>query len=245
MDQTREGLLEELRGQAKELDKDIKHQKELNTYTIFSCIVGSKAYGLGTDKSDTDRRGIYIPPTDRVLSIRGVPEQTQGDNEMLYELGKFIRLGLKATPDALEMLYSPIVERKEEIGERLLELRDCFISKLCKKTYGGYAHQQLVKAKSLHKQGSKLNPKNMMHCIRLLYSGIELFKTGSVLVNVGDHREELLNIKDGKIPLAEIEAKYIELEKEFMEAAEKSDIKDTPDEQKINEFLIWARRKML
>lgn len=223
-------------------------QKELDTHIIFSCIVGSKAYGLATDKSDTDRRGIYVPPTDRVLSIWGVPEQFEkkhGADEVFYELGKFIRLGLKATPNALEMLYSPIIEREEEMAKKLLELKECFVSKLCKKTYGGYAHQQLVKAKTAHDKGIEPNTKDMMHCIRLMYSGIEVLKTGSVLVDVGKHREELLNIKDNKVPFSKLEEKYNELEKEFMEAAEKSEIRNEPDEQKINEFLIWARREML
>lgn len=32
----------------------------LNNYVIYLCIVGSRAYGLAHEASDTDRRGIYL-----------------------------------------------------------------------------------------------------------------------------------------------------------------------------------------
>lgn len=35
---------------------------ELRDYIIYRCIVGSRAYGLDDEHSDTDRRGIYLPP---------------------------------------------------------------------------------------------------------------------------------------------------------------------------------------
>ena len=31
-------------------------------HTVLSVIVGSHAYGLDTDESDVDRRGVYVPP---------------------------------------------------------------------------------------------------------------------------------------------------------------------------------------
>src|SRR2546422_1664050 len=35
---------------------------ELEQFIIYRCIVGSRAYGLDHDDSDTDRRGIYLAP---------------------------------------------------------------------------------------------------------------------------------------------------------------------------------------
>ena len=36
---------------------------------IYRCIVGSRAYGLNHADSDTDRRGIYLPPADLHWSL--------------------------------------------------------------------------------------------------------------------------------------------------------------------------------
>lgn len=35
---------------------------DLNSLVIFSCITGSRHYGLDTDESDVDRRGVYLAP---------------------------------------------------------------------------------------------------------------------------------------------------------------------------------------
>ena len=36
----------------------------LNERVIYRCVIGSRAYGLEDDQSDTDRRGIYLPPAE-------------------------------------------------------------------------------------------------------------------------------------------------------------------------------------
>ncbi|MEZ4727824.1 MAG: nucleotidyltransferase domain-containing protein [Caldilineaceae bacterium] len=40
-------------------------------------MVGSRAYGLAHEESDTDRRGVYLPPADLHWSLYGVPEQLE------------------------------------------------------------------------------------------------------------------------------------------------------------------------
>jgi uncharacterized protein len=82
-------------------------------YVIYRCVVGSRAFGLESEESDTDRRGIYLPPADLHWSLWGVPEQLENDatQETYWELRKFLILALKANPNILECLYSPLVER--------------------------------------------------------------------------------------------------------------------------------------
>jgi len=36
----------------------------LNEHIIYACVVGSRAYALETESSDTDHRGIYLPPAE-------------------------------------------------------------------------------------------------------------------------------------------------------------------------------------
>ena len=79
---------------------------------IFRCVVGSRAFGLDTEESDTDRRGIYLPPAELHWSLYGVPEQLENDEkeECYWELKKFLVMALKGNPNILECLYTPLVE---------------------------------------------------------------------------------------------------------------------------------------
>ena len=73
---------------------------DLSGFIIYRCIVGSRAYGLDHNESDTDRRGIYLPPANAHWSLTGVPEQLENkENEECYwELQKFLVMALKAQP---------------------------------------------------------------------------------------------------------------------------------------------------
>jgi len=81
---------------------------------IYCCVIGSQAYGLAETESDVDRRGIYLPPADLHWSLYGVPEQLENDQtqEAYWEIQKFLVLALKANPNVLECLFTPLVEKR-------------------------------------------------------------------------------------------------------------------------------------
>lgn len=60
----------------------------LYDYVIYSCVVGSRAFGLDEDSSDVDRRGIYLPPAEMHWSLYGVAEQLENKSteECYWEL---------------------------------------------------------------------------------------------------------------------------------------------------------------
>jgi hypothetical protein len=103
---------------------------DLEDFIIYRCVVGSRAYGLDHDDSDTDRRGIYLAPADLQWSLFGAPEQFE-DNAVqscYWELQKFLTKALKANPNILECLYSPLVEKTTELGAELVAARQGFLS---------------------------------------------------------------------------------------------------------------------
>ena len=82
----------------------VENNASLADHIILRCVIGSRAYGLDEAGSDTDRRGIYLPPADRHWSLAGVPEQLEDDDaqECYWELQKFLTLALKrAFPNSL------------------------------------------------------------------------------------------------------------------------------------------------
>ena len=37
------------------------------SHTVYTCVVGSRAYGLAGPDSDVDRRGVYHAPTEQSI----------------------------------------------------------------------------------------------------------------------------------------------------------------------------------
>lgn len=117
---------------------------DLENLVIYRCIVGSRACGLDTDESDTDRRGVYLAPAELQWSLFGAPEQFEDNatQSCYWELQKFPTMALKANPNILECLYSPIVEKVTPLGEELLSIREAFLSQMIFQTFNGYAMRQ-------------------------------------------------------------------------------------------------------
>jgi uncharacterized protein len=220
---------------------------DLYDFVIYRCIVGSRAFGLETDESDTDRRGIYLPPADAHWSLYGVPEQLedQANQECYWELQKFLILALKANPNILECLYSPLVELATPLAEELLAIRDSFLSRLVYQTYNGYVISQFKKLEQdLRNQGS-IKWKHAMHMVRLLLSGATVLREGVVPVRVSQHREMLLAIKRGDVTWEEVNRLRLSLHKEFDAALAETKLPEKPDYTRANAFLVTARRAML
>jgi uncharacterized protein len=222
-------------------------QGNLYDRVILRCVIGSRAYGLDDDQSDTDRRGIYLPPADLHWSLYGVPEQLECEatQETYWELRKFLVLALKANPNVLECLYTPLVEHATGLARELLEMRSAFLSRLVYQTYNGYAMSQFKKMHADLRNQGRIKPKHVMHMIRLLKSGIGVLRHGYVPVRVEEHREELLAIKRGEMPWEETELWRLRLHAEFDQALSETNLPDRPDYERVNAFLVKARRAAL
>lgn len=211
---------------------------------IFRCVIGSRAFGLDDDESDTDCRGIFLPPAALHWSLYGVPGQIERreTQEQYWELQRFLILALKANPNVLECLYTPLIEKATPLGEELVRIREIFLSRLVYQTYNGYVMSQFKKMQADLRNQGVVKPKHVMHLIRLLISGIRALKEGVVPVRVGEHRDQLLAIKRGQMPWAETEKWRRALHKEFDQALVETKLPERPDYEKANEFLVNARR---
>lgn len=214
---------------------------------IYRCVIGSRAYGLDDEASDTDRRGIYLPPAALHWSLYGVPEQLENDEtqEVYWELRKFILLALKANPNVLECLYSPIVEDVTPLGEELLGMREAFLSKLIFQTFSGYVASQFKKMQTDIRNQGRVKWKHVMHLIRLLLSGTHVLATRTMIVDVGEHREQLLMIKRGEMAFADADAWRKVLQRQFESAYQTTTLPDRPDYERANTFLVDARRRAM
>ncbi|HTN76666.1 MAG TPA: nucleotidyltransferase domain-containing protein [Pirellulaceae bacterium] len=219
-------------------------QQGLFERVILRCVIGSRAYGLDDEQSDTDRRGIYLPPAELHWSLYGVPEQLENEatQEAYWELQKFLVMALKANPNVLECLYTPLVETVTPLAAELLAMRASFLSRLVYQTFNGYVMSQFKKMQTDIRNQGQVKWKHVMHLIRLLLSGITTLREGHVPVPVGEHREQLLAIKAGQLPWAEVEAWRLALHQEFDQAFAQTTLPEKPDYERANALLIKARR---
>jgi uncharacterized protein len=226
---------------------DSLEDRNLYEYVIYRCVVGSRAFGLDDENSDTDLRGIYLPTANLHWSLFGIPEQLENkENEECYwELQKFLVLALKANPNVLECLNTPLIEFKNEIADELLSIKQIFFSKLVYQTYNGYVMSQFKKLEQDLRNRGEIKWKHAMHLIRLLLQGIEILREGELIVKVGENRDKLLAIKRHEKDWEEVNEWRLNLHKEFDEALAKTNLPERPDYEKANEFLLKARRNMI
>jgi uncharacterized protein len=220
---------------------------KLIDHVIYRVIIGSRAYGLEDEHSDTDRRGIYLPPANLHWAMYGVPEQIENkaNEECYWELQKFLVLALKANPNVLECLYSPLVETCSPIAAKLLEVRSMFLSQLIYQTYNSYVLSQFKKMEQDLRNHGAVRPKHAMHLIRLLLSGITILREGFVPVQVEQHREALLAIKYEQTSWDEVNAWRLRLHEEFDRAFSQTQLPERPDYNRANDFLLRARRSVI
>jgi hypothetical protein len=220
---------------------------DLQRHVIYRCIVGSRAFGLDDTDSDTDRRGIYLPPAQLHWSLFGVPEQLDLNQteEVYWEAQKFIILALKANPNVLECLFTPMVESVTPLAQELLDQRDRFLSKMVYQTYNGYVLSQFKKLQADLRNTGVIKWKHVMHLLRLLLSGVSILEEGTLPVHVGPHGDRLLAIKRGEISFDDCEAWRLDLHKRFDQALTTTQLPEKPDYTVANNWLLRARRSMV
>ena len=76
---------------------------------IFECVTGSRLYGTSTPESDTDIRGVFIPPEEYYLGFLNKVEQVEDkvSDVTHWELSKYLKLALDNNPNILELLFVP------------------------------------------------------------------------------------------------------------------------------------------
>jgi predicted nucleotidyltransferase len=248
--QTIEAYFRELAIRRKEVeDQLVLTGEDLRPWIIYRCQVGSRAFGLAGDDSDDDLRGIYLPPARLHWSLFKLPEQLEFNDgktdEVYWELEKFLKLALKANPNVLEILWTPLVLHADEVALRLRDMRDVFLTRYLYQTYSGYVLSQFRRMANAHARTGKYKAKHAMHLIRLLHSGIDALRSGQIRIDVGEHRDELLAVKSGALSFEEARDRALSLDRAFQEAYRQTTLPEQPDYRRVDEFLVWARRRMV
>ena len=117
---------------------------ELRPCVAIDTVVGSRAWGLATEASDEDHRGVFVLPLAWTTGLVDPPvDLISADGcHQYWEVGKAIRQALRADPATLEMLFAD-VNVVDPIGEPFVAMRNGFLSQDIYGAFGRYALSQL------------------------------------------------------------------------------------------------------
>lgn len=222
---------------------------------ILSGIIGSRAHGLATSKSDVDRMGIFAVNT-QDLHIMRKPEEThvvQNDtsNEVWHEAAKWCRLALKCNPTILELVWTPAEYREctSELGDDLIDIRSSFLSsKSVRNSYLGYASYMLKRIDQdrfdTSLEARERAGKNARHLLRICWQGYELYVTGKLPVcvdNPARFHAFAQRITAGHTD----DAHQLLSQYEYTFNIAKTSLSSSPNEDVIDKWLRFVRIKYL
>lgn len=124
------------------------------TNLILRVLCGSRAYGLDTAESDTDSRGVCIPPKEFLLGLTRFEQHEDAHcDHVVYSLEKFARLALEGNPNIIETLFTDPqdVLAIDAFGERLVAARERMLSRNVGERFMGYALSQQKRMAGHHR----------------------------------------------------------------------------------------------
>ncbi len=144
-------------------------RKEIEGGMILFCTSGSHAYGLNTEASDRDYKGICIAPRRFYVSLDEFEQKDKGWDEesdpnskfpqldesdtVVYEVRRYLRLLLSQNPNILEMLWQEPQDYIfiSPLGQILVDNRHRLISRKIAGTFVQYARAQIKKMETHRK----------------------------------------------------------------------------------------------
>ncbi|TAK37067.1 MAG: hypothetical protein EPO21_00480 [Chloroflexota bacterium] len=227
-----------------------QHEVDVETWRphiAYAVRMGSAAFGLAEDDSDTDVRGFYVPSAEAQWSLFRPPESFRvqsGDvDESYWEIERYLFLLLKNDANALETLWSPLIVQSDPLATLLRTQRRRFLSTRAHATFVQYVFGQMHKLDRDIATRGEYRFKHAMHMLRLLLSIEHMFRHGDLLIDVGPHRAELLAVKHGERTFESIGAWAQALRLHADAAFQETHLPDEPDFLFANAFLRWARRR--
>lgn len=250
-----------------------ERERKLIDGVILRGVVGSTAWGLNVEDGieDRDEMAVTIEPFEiafgfetfdslvyRTAAIRegkADAKSMAGDLDLvIYSLRKYVRMALKGNPSALALLFQPDTMAKTNAGDMLQRLAPDIVSKRAGRACLGYMTAQ--KQRLIGERGQMrsnrpelverhgFNTKYAMHMLRLGYQGIELMKTGRLAMPIPEPaRGKLLHLRQGGFSKEWALAVADELESDLKAALESISLRDKPDEEMIERWMVERYRE--
>jgi len=184
------------------------HDKHPGYKVIYLTITGSKMYGLDTEKSDTDIKGIFIPSkrdlflqkVDDVFSFntQKTMKNTSEDIDFtLFSIHHFLQRFQKSEANAVEIFFSmfrdDIILIQSEESLIIKNYLNDIPTKIDITPFIRFGESFLKKTKN---NGDK----PLSHALRLSYHALELFETNHITFPIHpEWKEQIMKVKLGQV----------------------------------------------
>lgn len=232
----------------------LRTDEKLKDNIVFLVVAGSHAYGLNTEESDLDIRGISMGTPDSILGMESFDIfENKNTDTVIYSMKRFMELAMKGAPNVLEILFSNpenILYCDKKIGKMLLDNRDMFLSKRIYYSFKGYAKNALKDAEKKLETDVKKADKYAMHFVRLHLEVEEMLRTGSFNDVLDRNRNMLMWIRNGSMRHGnKFTEEFYESVRDFENLLEKayqnSLLPDTVDVKKVSGLLVEMNKELL
>ena len=246
---------EEIKEKLKNSEYDfLRTNEKLKNNIVLLVVAGSHAYGLNTEESDLDIRGISMGTPDSILGMESFDVfENKNTDTVIYSMKRFMELAMKGAPNVLEILFSRpenILYCNEKIGKMLLDNRDMFLSKRVYYSFRGYAKNALKDAEKRLENEPKKADKYAMHYIRLCLEVITLLNGNDLTDVLKSNRDMLMWIRNGSMRNGnKFTEGFYDCVEDFENLLEKayqnSPLLDTVDMKKVSELLVKMNKEFL
>lgn len=222
---------------------------------ILKVLVGSRSHGLHDEDSDYDYRGVFVLPTEEILSLKNIGGKYKAndwfegqEDQTTYEIGHFLKLATKCNPSILECFKASLMTKDntygglEEYGAELRLLFSYIWNPIdAFNAFTGYSYNQ--RKKMLEKKDNR-EAKYASAYLRTLYNLQCLLYSGDFKMDVTHNKEfyyKLKDIRNGNFTMGDVinEAEErIEICKQL-----RDECKQKPDLNKVNNFLLKIRKE--
>ncbi len=227
-----------------------------------------------SDQDDRDEMGICIEPPDYVIGLQEFEQYEHhtawerpggranrsgpGDLDVtIYSLRKYLRLALAGNPTILLPLFVPDEHTITitSLGRELRALTPVIVSKNAGRRFLGYMDAQRRSLLSRDGKGRDVTRPELIeqygfdtkfcaHMVRLGWQGIELMKTGQLILPLAeDKRQWLTELRTGQHTLADALHRATAAELVIRELLDTSPLPDQPDYTAAGEWLVSAYQR--
>lgn len=222
---------------------------------LYRATVGSQLYGFSTPESDKDYKGFGLPEVDELIGLKNWEQNVEKNAEentegSIYALRKYLALCLKGNPTILEVNFvsKEFTEFTTELGEEIRKfVRENLITKSVFGAYSAYFRAQLRKLQRPEREGKRqalidkygYDTKFSCHAYRLGIQAIELMRDG--YLNPSLSKIPLMickSIRAGELKKESTLELLTDLDKKMYVAYQASKLKEKPDFNKVNDFLV-------
>jgi hypothetical protein len=181
---------------------------------------------------------------------QNAPSQPGDLDLTVFSLRKWIRLALSGNPTVLLLLFVPAAQTviETEEGRALRSLAPSFASRKAVERFRGYLSAQ---RHGLEDRRNAMNPQRQAtidqfgfdtkfagHMLRLGHQGVEYAETGRLTLPMPEpSRQRVRDVRDGRVPLAEVMEETAALERKLLELKTSSPLPEEPQTGRVNEWM--------